>query len=315
MAQSPEVAISLTRMGQNPTVTLLTSNGTRYEDVYGTYMEIFRELATYEGQWVARDVPGSWLPLFTMLNIVVERVAFKFEHDQLVAAAWNAANNGTQLDRTALEALCAFRPETIDALWKLDRQWTLHEDRIHFTRKEEHFKREFIVTGNGSFDRPEVVAYEKALAAYTPTKKRVIMVPCAADKPYPSHLHAKVIELLEELGVRDQWYIANATGVLGIVPEDLWPVMPYYDSGIPNQYRLMRIAKDYFSRTEHEAIVTYMDFYTRSFDQGVSFSDYRGGMIHVNEPRFYYDYLDLLDNVRLSKLRQAIINYSAAASE
>lgn len=292
--------------------------GERYEDVYGGYMDFFKRLAETEGKILLDGAPSSWLPLLDYLNVATVNPVDKFDMCPVIFAAWQEVKRQRAPEktgvfnpyvtdlRTTVEVLNAARPELVDAMWKIDRQWEVHPDRQY----NGGFKREFIVTGNGSFDRPEVRAYEKALYDYVPTKQHVILLPCAADKPYPSKLHAAVIAMLEEEGVRDLWYIANATGVLGIVPEDLWPVMPYYDSGIPNRWNLMKVARGYFQRHRHQTIVSYMDFYGQALSKVLPI-DY-WNIVHINEPEFYADYLDLLDPKRFDELRRVVVSDSEA---
>jgi len=313
MAQSKRITVLL-HVGEhhddpNYMPESIEIKGERYEDVYGGYMEFFERMAKMGGaDVVIENAPCSWLPILGYLRIPVLRPVDVFDYCPNVFAAFEAKSNVLRTAdedgadfRTFIEVMSGFRPECVDALWKIDRQWELHPDRVY----QGGFKRDFIVTCNGSFHRPEIRAYEKALAAYTPTKHKVIMLPCAADKPYPSKLHQTVIDLLNELGVRDEWYIANATGVLGVVPEDLWNVMPYYDSGLPDRWNLLTVAREYFTKHPHDAIITYMDFYGQAFEEAVPVTYY--GTLHVNAPTFYYDYLDLLDPERLDRLRNFII--------
>jgi len=150
---------------------------------------------------------------------------------------------------------------------------------------------------------------------YKPTKKNVVLVPCAADKPYPSPLHRAVKNLLPS----DDWYIACVTGVLGIVPEDLWPIMPHYDSGIPNRWRVMQMVKEYFGEFRHDRIVVYSDFYSEAIKAGLDalasrqpldLDIYLTGPTHrvdyVIPVEFYANYLDLMDPGYLNKLDAAI---------
>jgi hypothetical protein len=284
-------------------------SGTRYEDRYGQYLEIFHRIATTPAniKVVVVSPPASWWPLFMYLQCWIRGKApqIYFEHCKLVKDATYTVG---KLDRTAVEVLCGFRPECVDALWKIDMQWEVPEGRV---RKEN--KKEFIVTNNGSFHRPEVTHYLKnVLAKYTPKKRKVVLVPCAADKPYPSRLHKEVLARMP-----DDYYLAVATGVLGIVPQDLWPEMPHYDSGIPNEWRLMRIAEKYFHLHQHNRVVVYCDYYSEALEQ--AFENINGGHIlsvpyglekvkFVLPIKFYYDYENLLSENWLKLLEQAFQN-------
>jgi len=219
-----------------------------------------------------------------------------FEHDHLVE---KVILGGQWLDRTALEVLCGFRPECVDALWKIDMQWTVPPGRVHRPEK----KKEFIVTNNGSFHRPEVLEFMKQLEHFPPPSKKVVLVPCAADKPYPSPLHQAVLDRMPA-----DYYMAVATGVLGIVPQAAWPTMPHYDSGVPNQWRLMTEVVKYFTRYKHERIVVYSDFYNEAIMRALldvcDIKEYCARVEMVLPVKFYFDYENLLAPERLRQLEE-----------
>ncbi len=162
-------------------------------------------------------------------------------------------------------------------------------------------KRDFVVTNNGSFHRQEVKDYLVKLQHYQPTKRKVCLVPCAADKPYPSKLHQVILD-----GLPDDYYLMIGTGVLGLVPHDLWGEMPWYDSGIPNQWRLQMAVRDYFRRTLHERVVVYHDFYSEAIQIGLKLSSVPMSRVKfVNPVKPYDDYIDLMDPARLTALSAA----------
>lgn len=270
--------------------------GERYEDRYGAYLTLFKDIAQ-TGSSIpikVKNAPPVWVPLLAYLDCNVQVcLNDRFEHDALVRPM---LKSGPKLDRTALEVLCSFRPETADALWKVDMQW--HPARVKFMKPQT----EFIVTTNGSFHRQEIITFIARLYHYKPQKEKVVLVPCAADKPYPSVMHKAVLDMLP-----DDYYMANATGVLGIVPQDLWPIMPYYDSGIPNEWRLLTIAKKYFARNVHTRIVVYCDFYNIALREAFGSLGILDRVTFINPIEFYPDYIDLLQPDRLHSLKRALI--------
>jgi hypothetical protein len=291
---------------------VLQAGGGRYEAAYGGYLEFFRRLAAMpDDDVVVEGVPASWVPLCLYLNCRISRAVAHFASDGLIAssvedlrAALGARCAGSQQagardHRAEIEALCAFRPETVDALWKVDRQWPVHPRRVN--PRIDRNRTSFIVTGNGSFDRPEIRKYEAVLGAYAPSRSKVVVVPCAADKPYPSPMHQAVLDLMPP-----DYYLANATGVLGIVPMDLWPAMPRYDSGIPNPYRLVEVFEDYFGRLPHERVVVYCDFYSEAIERAFRLLGQLDRVSFVNPIMRYDDYLDLLDPARLRCLGEVL---------
>lgn len=271
------------------------NKGTRYEDRYGGYLAFFQMIAEQiSGPITVHYAPWSWYPLLWHLNCNFGKMKLHFDHDVRVAYAIGA---NLELDRTEVEVLCSFRPETADALWKCDMQWLLRVDR----RRQYEKKDQFIVTTNGAYHRREVLDYLQELNDYKPEWERVVLVPCAADKPYPSPLHRAVIDLITE-----DWYIMNATGVLGLVPMELWPMMPHYDSGVPNEWRLFNTVRRYFKRHNHSRIVVYCDYYAQTIYHALASIGQLDRAQFVVPPRFYFDYVDLLDPQRLMVLSKAI---------
>jgi hypothetical protein len=272
-------------------------SGRRYEDQYGEWLKVFQTVAEATSPVTCVNPPWSWVPLLVDLGAAVHFPRDNWPCDTLVGNMLDHdPDRALYSDRTTLEVICGFRPETTDALWKADMQWSCSR---RITRPDE---KQFIVTNNGSFHRPEVLEFIGKVSKYKPTKRKVVLVPCAADKPYPSEMHKVVLDLLPP-----DYYLAIATGVLGIVPFDLWNEMPWYDSGLPNEWRLMNVAKDYFFRNEHDHIVVYADYYNLAL--AVAFQLLGQERVEfINEVKFYEDYLDLLDPARLSRLKAALDN-------
>jgi hypothetical protein len=114
-------------------------------------------------------------------------------------------------------------------------------------------------------------------------------------------MHSKVLSMLP-----NDWYLMNATGVLGLVPQDLWSCMPWYDSGIPNRWRVQTTAFSYFKKFPHDKIVVFGDFYNQALEIAFQLLGIMDQVTFVNEVKFYYNYIDLLDPERLKKLEEAL---------
>lgn len=276
----------------------------RYEDRYGQYLEFFRDIAEQTAEHIiVNNPPWCWVPLLTYLRCTITNPIYRFPHCHMVRKAiWTAQSAGTGkvttsiLDRTAVEVLCGFRPELVDALYKIDTQWNVPPSRV--TSPEPG---EFIVTNNGSFHRREVLDFLTLMKDYKPTKRKVVLVPCAADKPYPAPLHQAMLDILP-----NDYYLAIATGVLGIVPQDMWDKMPLYDSGIPNQWRLFEIAIEYFKQHRHDRVIVYCDFYAHVLKEVREQVEHPKRFEFVISPIKYDDYVNLLSDENLSRLKKAL---------
>lgn len=268
----------------------------RYEDRYGKYLSLFEQVAKHpaDSEVTVRNPPWSWVPLLHYLRAETLNPIEKFDHCRLIQRMFPVERAPIRLDRTAVEVLCCFRPETVDALWKCDMQWKTKRPRSEY-------KNEFIVTNNGSYHRREILEYMQRLEQYTPPKKNVLLVPCAADKPYPSPMHKAVLGIMP-----NDYYLCNATGVVGLVPQDLWGIMPHYDSGIPNEWRLFNVARDYFVRNPHDKIVVYCDYYSIAIKRALESINQLDRAVFVNPVVFYYDYIDLLNPTRFNALKKVL---------
>lgn len=248
-------------------LTFDAAAGKTYEDRYSGWLDFFRRVATDPLRARCRDVPLSWVPLLLYLGASVESALIYFPQDRLMPSLGEIAQRMGEagvigLAREYVEMCCALRPELVDAMWKSDCEWdTLH--RQHTMNTDE-----FVITNNGSFHRPEVLDFitKMRIGDDLEMKHGIVLVPCAADKPYPSPLHKDV-----RAHIPDSYRIAVVTGVLGVVPEEYWPEMPKYDSGVPNRWRAMKLVEEYFTRYRwsYRHIVVYSDFYSEAIRYGL----------------------------------------------
>ena len=270
--------------------------GKRYEDQYGGWLEFFRQAAETPTSVIVRNPPASWVPFLRYLGCTVTDAQKIFAADFFVTGHMLHAQSSGRL-RELVECFSTLRPELADALYKSDVEWkTAYRDH--------EVQREFSVTCNGSFYRPEVLDYLDRLhhVRKPETIKRCVLVPCAADKPYPAPLHKAILEFLPL-----DTELIIATGVLGLVPQHLWEVMPLYDSGIPNQWRLMNEVAAYFTRNRYDEIYVYCDFYNEAIAKGLAQTvhpDNKTITLFVNP--FTDKYLPLHEEEYLSKLREAL---------
>jgi predicted RNA-binding protein len=274
-----------------------------YEDEYGQYLAIFREVASLPPDIpvVVSGAPFTWVPLLRYLRCQCVSPQVWFPH------CWTMRDVAFEFDpsdRTMVEAFSCLRPELVDALWKCDMQWMSQRPLYNKSGP-------FVITNNGSFHRREVTTFLQRIE-FELTKKRtekelaidkVVLLPCAADKPFPAPMHQRVLDMLPPTG---SWHAMIATGVCGLVPDTLWAEMPWYDSGIPNRWRVFTATRDYFKRRPHSRVILYMDFYSQAVHAGLAAADHLGVTTAVNPVQFYEDYLDLNDPERLKQLNTII---------
>jgi hypothetical protein len=275
-----------------------------YEDEYGHYLAIFHEVAGLPPDIpvVVAGAPFTWVPLLRYLRCQCVSPQVWFPHCWAVR---DLAFDFDPSDRTMVEALTCLRPELVDALWKCDTQWLSQRPLYNKAGP-------FVVTNNGSFHRQEVTKFlahvrfelTRKRHEWEPHQDKVVLLPCAADKPFPAPMHQRVLDMLPD----KTWHTMIATGVCGLVPDTLWNKMPWYDSGIPNRWRVYTATRDYFRRRPHVRVVMYMDFYSQAVFDGLAAANHITVIDAVNPVQFYSDYLDLSDPERLKRLNHIINN-------
>jgi predicted RNA-binding protein len=241
-----------------------------YEDTYSLYLKVFRRVAVAHRPERVANCPVVWVPMIQYLGGIVESTKnvfpcdMLFEFSELLQRHRDATMLG--LEREFVESMSTWRPELVDALWQSDVVWQTR-------RRPQPSDEMIVVTNNGSFHRQEIQRFQERLVAETLVTtaererrvaangiKGLILVPCAADKPYPAPLHRAVRDVCGP-----EYDLAVVTGVFGIVPEDLWPEMPLYDSGIPNRWRVIKYLSKFFEKNEYyRRIICYSDFYSEA---------------------------------------------------
>ncbi len=280
------------------------ASGHTYEHTYSGWLTFFEDCAVNPGP--VHDVPRSWVPFLMYLGCTVTTPFVWFSEDSMAVpvAFVSAAINAKRL-RELVEFSSTLRPELVDALYRSDVVWA--------TKNRQHqWQDAFNVTCNGSFFRPEVVAYIDQLRKYEPPHAPVtIVLPCAADKPYPAALHRAVRDIAPHAN------LVIATGVLGLIPEDLWPICPTYDSGIPNEVRVHDEVIAYFHRNATPRVVVYCDFYAPTVMDALSVIGIHADWpiartvldttkVYTHQNHAHVEYINLLAEPNLAALRECL---------
>lgn len=273
-------------------------DGRTYEHEYNGWLSIFRQVAEDENPVVVNP-PRSWVSLLYYLGAQIDgQFRHQFREDDYVGLAManvNLAEASGRL-RELVERDSALRPELVDALYKSDMEWRT-------VGRRHTVQREFKVTCNGSFFRPEVLDYFNWWKANArQVHRKAVIVPCAADKPYPAPLHRAVLDLIAH---KEELYdVFIATGVLGLVPEWAWDQMPLYDSGLPNEWRVMQAVNDFFFLHKYDRVVVYSDFYGNAIRAGLTLAGQ--GWVWPVANIYQGDYLDLRSENCLRLLEEAL---------
>lgn len=294
--------------------------GETYESTYGKWLDIFRTVATSPKPYIIENCPASWLPLMEWLGACVESTRVQFVEDGWVKCLGTGGRTTFPMDgdgdfRAFVEWSCSIRPELVDALWKVDNEWEVSSPLVIRPR------REFNITCNSSFWRPEVKEFLHILdnweyphswdnSGSTGQPVGIVLVPCAADKPYPAPMHKAVLESLTGY-IGHGWTMAIVTGVFGVVPMELWNEMPVYDSGLPNEWRVYQRVQQWFKKHANlNTVVGYMDFNSISTNEAllrVNLESLR--WTFVNPVKRYCSYLNLMDPKLLKTLQGVVVDH------
>ena len=287
-------------------ITFRRKIGRTYEDCYSGWLEWFKEIAESDDVIDVRQCPTSWAALVHYLGGFPRDVRHVLPEDELVGdnimnRIEVAKQNGRLRELTEMTA--SVRPELIDALWKSDCQWKT-------TNRRHENQTNFVVANHGAFTRLEILEYDYALQKFVLEHHGhfgCVISPCAADKPYPARHHELIRERLPDAS----WHQVVATGVLGIVPEELWSTMPLYDSGMPNLWRCMAVASWYFAHMEYVRIVVYSDFYNRALASALAplANTVEVVWVHSVGPRAEYMALSSPSNIALLDTALRSVSY------
>ena len=274
-------------------------SGPTYEHTYDNHLYLFETLARADADSTVtvHDAPSCWRPLIWYLGHDTDN----HKPCELCRGIdWKQAYQRDSIDfdlRHTVEMACTCRPELVHALYLIDTRWP--QRRLLGTSYA--MREDFVVTTNGSFFRPEVQNFKSKLAGYVPTKTKCVLVPCAADKPYPAPLHAAVQRI-----VPPEFELIIATGVLGLIPESLWPVTPNYDSGIPHFFAVEETVAWYFAKWGYTEIIGYLDFYAHWAARGMK----RAGKADITTfllgTHYRDEYSNLLSETNLALLEKHV---------
>jgi predicted RNA-binding protein len=181
----------------------------------------------------------------------------------------------------------------VDALWRADMKWTGE-------RRHQPDAGPFPIATYSGFWRPEIMSYiERVREAFVPTKDRCIVLPCAADKPYPAPIHRIVKDI-----AGSRYEIIAASTAIGYAPESMWPGMPLYDAGLPFFERFKELSKEFWKKhaKHYKKVIIYTDMLQSDIAAHVPRSI---RSIPVKFPR-RCDYKPLLWDRYLNKLRTAV---------
>ncbi len=206
--------------------------------------------------WSNSIPPQKYIPLFSDL-----------QEQEIIVLVETARRNGAL--RILVEATSMLDSITSNFLYILDHTASPNSAEMErdlsefkFERGEKHPKK-LLLNGWQSYGRPSIVDLENRILAVKASQNLALILPCSLKRPYwESMTHKKIYKCLEGLGFNLENFHKIVITSLGILPEELWelPQVLAYDAGIPDIYRILRLARGYFKRNHYELVLDCLQF-------------------------------------------------------
>jgi hypothetical protein len=213
--------------------------------------------------------PRQWIPVFEYYRLTWFESSDPIEYIPLLSRQSQAeildecsvARTHGVL-RTLVESIVALDPVLADFLYILDNSASLRS-RPEVSRSLPSALHPIRLTSWQSYGRREVRELEADIDRITVNTELAIILPCSRHRPYrTSRTHRRIWSNLVDNGYSASKAHQAVFTSLGIIPEELWEhvVVRSYDVGVPDVYRLLRLARRYFSRNRYNIVLDCLEF-------------------------------------------------------
>jgi hypothetical protein len=216
-----------------------------------------------------RGFPRQWIPLFEYYGLKWADSCSPSEYMPLVSEMSEAQllqhcvkSKHHGVLRTLVESIVTLDPVLADFLYVLENSVPLKHTAPKCSISESA-KLPLRLTGWQSYGRPEVRQLEAEIDGIMMKGAIAVILPCSRHRPYgASRTHARIWRKLREEGYESADSHRVVFTSLAIVPEELWdhPVVMNYDAGVPDIYRLLRLARRFFGRNRYDVVVNCLEF-------------------------------------------------------
>jgi hypothetical protein len=220
-----------------------------FVDFYRQWIPVFE---WYGLKWKGSVAPKHYLPIFSEMKeaevcVLTERAR---QHNTL---------------RALVEAASMLDPIVSDLLYIVDNSIPLNNQYVAIDT-------DFVVTGkskklllNGwqSYGRPSVRAVEEEVMSVNPPHRIAAVLPCSLRRPYgESRTHQRIYQQLCDKGHDLNKIHKVVITSLGVLPEEVWnlPQVLAYDAGVPDIYRLLRLARAWFGKARYGLVIDCLQF-------------------------------------------------------
>lgn len=220
-------------------------------------------------EFVFRRFPRQWIPVFEYYGLHWDKSQAPNQHMPLISEmsegelrrhCRTASTRGTL--RSLVESIVVLDPVLSDFLYILDNSSNHRLDRPPPRLRVQPLGK-IRLTNWQSYGRPEIRDFEREVDKISAQKQIAVALPCSRRRPYQSsRVHHRVWRALCENGYGRTKVHQIVVTALGVVPEELWshPVVLHYDAGVPDIYRVLRLARRFFARSQYRDVIDCLEF-------------------------------------------------------
>jgi predicted RNA-binding protein len=218
-------------------------------DFYRQWIPVFE---WYGVKWKGSIPPKTYMPIFSEMN------------EEKVCGLVDRAKKHNAL-RALVEATSVLDPIVSDLLYIVDNSIPLNNSHL---AKDADFvssngSKRLLLNGWQSYGRPSVRSVEHEMMSVNPAQRIAAVLPCALRRPYgESRTHQRIYQKLRDKGYNlDKIHKVVLTS-LGVLPEELWnlPQVLAYDAGVPDIYRILRLARAWFGKARYDLVIDCLQF-------------------------------------------------------
>lgn len=220
-----------------------------FTDFYRQWIPVFE---WYGMKWKGSIPPKHYMPIFS-----------EMKQEEVCELTDRAKQHNTL--RALVEATSMLDPVVSDLLYIVDNSIPLNNQ--HLTKDADFVisgkSKKLLLNGWQSYGRPSVRVLEQQVMSINPPHQIAVILPCSLKRPYgESRTHQRIYQQLCDKGYDLNKIHKVVITSLGILPEEVWnfPQVLAYDAGVPDIYRLLRLAREWFGKVRYKSVIDCLQF-------------------------------------------------------
>lgn len=216
--------------------------------------------------------PRQWLPVFEWYGVPwegsvepAEYIPFFSDWDEggLVEVCHRAKQAG--MLRVLLESASVYDALIADCIYIVDNslEGSIQKAAEFGPEFPNTRKRTVLLNSWLAYGRPEVRDLSARCMQVRQGREAAVILPCSISRPYDrSRTHRSIYDLLQMTGYRLETFDRIVLTSLGVIPQELWndQIVMSYDAGVPDIYRLLRLAREFFGSHVYATVLDCTQF-------------------------------------------------------